>query len=57
VAAVTLVLVALFLLPMFLKSGIYTIPEFIEYRYNPSARAIMAAFMMMDQENWGYVLK
>ncbi|MHC5082954.1 MAG: sodium:solute symporter family transporter, partial [Planctomycetota bacterium] len=41
-AAVTLVFVAFVFLPKFLKSGIYTIPEFLEYRYNPLARSIMA---------------
>jgi SSS family solute:Na+ symporter len=46
-ASITLVLVALFLLPLFLKCGIYTIPEFLEYRYNPTCRAIMAVFMMI----------
>jgi len=46
-AAITLVFVALFFLPKFLKSGIYTIPEFLEYRYNPAARAIMAFYLIM----------
>lgn len=46
-AAVTLVLVALVFLPKFLRSGIYTIPEYLEYRYNSTARAIMAGFMMV----------
>jgi SSS family solute:Na+ symporter len=46
-AAVTLVLVAIFLLPKFLKSGIYTIPEFLEYRYNGTARTIMAIFILV----------
>lgn len=41
-AAVTLVLVAFLFLPKFLKSGIYTIPEFLEYRYNTFARTVMA---------------
>lgn len=41
-AAITLVVVAFVFLPTFLKSGIYTIPEFLEYRYNPFARTIMA---------------
>jgi len=41
-AAVTLVVVAFVFLPKFLKSGIYTIPEFLEYRYNTFARTIMA---------------
>ena len=41
-AAVTLVVVAFVFLPTFLKSGIYTIPEFLEYRYNAFARTVMA---------------
>jgi len=41
-AAITLVFVAWFFLPRFLQSGIYTIPEFLEYRYSPVARSIMA---------------
>lgn len=41
-AAVTLVLVAFFFLPRFLRTGIYTIPEFLEYRFNLSARLAMA---------------
>jgi len=46
-AAITLVFVAFFLLPRFLRCGIYTIPEFLEHRYNPASRAIMAIFMMI----------
>ncbi|MFH1944015.1 MAG: sodium/solute symporter, partial [Acidobacteriota bacterium] len=46
-AAITLVVVAFFFLPKFLKSGIYTIPEFLEYRYNSAARAIMAFYTMV----------
>ncbi|HBG28083.1 MAG: hypothetical protein A2Y10_16940 [Planctomycetes bacterium GWF2_41_51] len=41
-AAITLVVVAFGFLPYFLRAGIYTIPEFLEYRYNASARTIMA---------------
>lgn len=41
-AAITLVFVAFVFLPKFLKSGIYTIPEFLEYRYNTFARWVMA---------------
>ena len=41
-AAVTLVLVAFFFLPRFLRTGIYTIPEFLEYRFGLSARIVMA---------------
>ena len=46
-AAITLVFTAFFFLPKFLKSGIYTIPEFLEYRYNKTARTIMAVIMMI----------
>lgn len=46
-AAVTLVVVALFFLPRFLRSGIYTIPEFLEYRYGVKARTLMSAYMML----------
>jgi SSS family solute:Na+ symporter len=46
-AAVTLVLVAIFFLPTFLKAGIYTMPEYLEYRYDTTARMIMAGFMML----------
>jgi len=46
-AAVTLVFVAFAFLPYFLKTGIYTIPGFLEHRYNHVARSIMAVFMMI----------
>lgn len=46
-AAITLVFVAIFFLPRFLRSGIFTIPEYLEYRYNPAARAIMAFYTMV----------
>lgn len=46
-AAITLVVMAFFFLPKFLKSGIYTIPEFLEHRYTPFARTIMALLTML----------
>jgi SSS family solute:Na+ symporter len=46
-AAVTLVIVAIFFLPKFLKLGIYTMPEYLEHRYDPRSRAVMAIFMML----------
>ncbi len=46
-AAITLVVVGFFFLPRFLKAGIYTIPEFLEYRYNETARSLMAVFMVV----------
>ncbi len=41
-AAITLVVVAFAFLPYFLRAGIYTMPEFLEVRYNGTARTIMA---------------
>jgi len=46
-AAITLVIVALFFLPKFLKAGIYTIPEYLEYRYSSAARSVMAAYLLI----------
>jgi len=45
-AAITLVVVAFCFLPYFLKVGIFTMPEFLEHRYNGTARAIMAVATM-----------
>ncbi|MAT69615.1 MAG: sodium:proton symporter [Planctomycetaceae bacterium] len=42
-ACITLVVVAFAFLPYFLRAGIYTMPEFLEYRYNSAARLLMAA--------------
>jgi SSS family solute:Na+ symporter len=41
-AAITLVVVAFAFLPYFLRAGIFTMPEFLEVRYNATARTIMA---------------
>ncbi len=46
-AAITLVIVAFVFLPTFLRSGIFTMPEFLEYRYNTFARTIMAISTMI----------
>ncbi len=45
-AAITLVVVAFVLLPYFLRSGITTIPEFLEMRYNHWARLFMTVSMI-----------
>ncbi|MDJ0839467.1 MAG: solute:sodium symporter family transporter [Acidobacteriota bacterium] len=47
IAAITLVIIGLYLLPLYLRLGIYTMPEFLEHRYGPMARRIMAIFMMV----------
>lgn len=41
-AAVTLIVVAFWFLPKFLKAGLYTIPEFLQYRFDGVARLAMA---------------
>lgn len=46
-SAICLVLVAWFLLPRFLSAGIYTMPEYLEYRYSRGARTIMAAYLLV----------
>lgn len=46
-AAITLVAVAFFFLPTFLRSGIYTIPEYLEYRFSHHARSMMSLFMVV----------
>jgi len=40
--SIGIVIIAFTLLPRFLRAGIYTIPEYLEYRYNSTTRAIMA---------------
>ncbi len=47
IAAVTLVFVAIFFLPRVLRTGIYTMPEFLEHRFNVTARTIMSVYMML----------
>ncbi|HMP07038.1 MAG TPA: sodium/solute symporter [Lacipirellulaceae bacterium] len=46
-AAITLTVVAFVFLPKFLRTGIYTIPEFLEYRFGPFARTFMALATMI----------
>ena len=45
--SIGIVIVAFYFLPRFLRSGIYTMPEYLEYRYNPAARGIMAFYTMV----------
>ena len=47
IAAVCLVVVALVLLPLYLRLGIYTMPEFLEHRFGPMPRTIMAIYLMV----------
>jgi solute:Na+ symporter, SSS family len=41
-AAITLVVVAFAFLPYFLRAGIFTMPQFLEIRFNSAARTLMA---------------
>ena len=43
-AAIVLLVVAAFFLPIFLKRGIYTMPQFLETRFGASVKTIMAVF-------------
>lgn len=43
-AAATLIIVAKFFLPVYLKQGIYTMPQFLEQRYSGTVRSIMSVF-------------
>lgn len=45
-AAITLILVGKFLLPIFLRRGIYTMPQFLEQRYDHRVRMVMAFFWL-----------
>ncbi len=43
-AALTLIIVGKFFLPIFIEKKIYTIPEYIEKRYNTTLKTILAIF-------------
>lgn len=45
-AGFTLVVVGFIFLPRFLKTGVYTIPEFLELRFGVTARLVMAISMI-----------
>lgn len=43
-AALTLIIVGKYFLPIFIKQGLYTIPEFVERRFNTQLKTILAVF-------------
>jgi SSS family solute:Na+ symporter len=47
IGSIGVVLIAFTLLPRFLKAGIYTMPEYLEYRYNVLARSIFAVLTVL----------
>ncbi|MBL4827025.1 MAG: sodium/sugar symporter [Spongiibacteraceae bacterium] len=45
-SAITLVIVGKYFLPIFLKRGIYTMPQFLEQRFDHRVRTILATFWL-----------
>ncbi len=43
-AAITLIIVGKFFLPIFIEKGLYTIPEFVEKRFSTNLKTILAIF-------------
>ena len=43
-AALTLIIVGKYFLPIFINKGLYTIPEFVEKRYSTNLKTILAVF-------------
>jgi SSS family solute:Na+ symporter len=43
-AAITLIIVGKFFLPIFIEKGLYTIPEFVEKRFSTNLKTILAVF-------------
>jgi SSS family solute:Na+ symporter len=46
-AAATLIVVAVFFLPIYLKNKIFTMPQFLAQRYSPLVATIMAVFWLL----------
>ena len=46
-AAITLLIVAVFFIPIYLKNKIYTMPQFLKTRYNDTVAMIMAVFWLL----------
>lgn len=46
-AAITLLIVAVFFIPVYLKNKIYTMPQFLNQRYNGTVAMIMAIFWLL----------
>lgn len=46
-SAFTLILVAVFILPIYLKNKIFTMPQFLSKRYNDTVSTIMAVFWLL----------
>src|SRR5438874_6114602 len=46
-SAATLIIVALFFIPVYLKNKIYTMPQFLKQRYNTTVSTILAEFWLL----------
>ncbi len=46
-AAATLIIVAVFIIPVYLKNKIFTMPQFLSKRYNDKVSTIMAVFWLL----------
>ncbi len=46
-AAATLIIVAIFIIPVYLKNKIFTMPQFLSKRYNDKVSTIMAIFWLL----------
>ena len=46
-AAATLIIVAIFFIPVYLKNKIYTMPQFLSQRYNSTVSTVMAVFWLL----------
>lgn len=46
-AAATLIIVAVFFIPLYLKNKIYTMPQFLALRYNDTVSTLMAIFWLL----------
>jgi len=46
-AAITLIIVAKFFMPIFIKKGIYTMPQFLEVRYDRRVRTSLSVFWVL----------
>ncbi|MES2005224.1 MAG: sodium/sugar symporter [Bacteroidota bacterium] len=46
-AAATLIIVAVFIIPLYLKNRIFTMPQFLAKRYNDKVSTIMAVFWLL----------
>lgn len=46
-AAITIIIVAKFIMPIFIKKKIYTMPQFIEYRFDNRVKTVMSVFWLI----------